>query len=103
MSRSFKKSPISGNSFAESEKQGKRIANRTHRSAFRTALTSAGRLDGFQFDERSRAHSSIGDHAKDGKSFQTGLRVSREFRSLRVLAKPDRIASKRALYRELAK
>ncbi len=44
MSRSKRRTPITGNSMAESEKQDKRIANRTLRAHVRTAMAGCAEL-----------------------------------------------------------
>lgn len=61
MARSFRKTPISGNTTSPSEKQDKRLANRRWRRRARLAL-AAGREPPLQ-----REASDVWDFDKDGK------------------------------------
>lgn len=68
MSRSYRYSPFTGNSFAESEKQDKRRANRRQRRMIRESMTSE--FDGLVLPD-IREVSNAAAFRKDGKQHIT--------------------------------
>jgi hypothetical protein len=102
MSRSYKKTPVSSNAIAHSEKQDKAHAHRALRADFRVSLAGVADPEAFEFDERNEAHSNIYTFAKDGKH-RFGLRVAHVGRATRVLAKPKWVKDDRQAHRLLAK
>lgn len=64
MSRSYRKTPIAGNTKAESEKQDKRLANRQFRAALRRASTDEDALIPLK-----REVTSLWKFNKDGKQY----------------------------------
>lgn len=66
MSRSYRKTPICGHTTADSEKQDKRIANRSFR---RTVRQQLGSRDPDAVITDIRAVSSVWSFDKDGKQF----------------------------------
>ncbi len=102
MSRSYRKTPIFGHTLAESEKQDKQMAHQAERSHVRTALTSGTPLDELALDLPAHAHSNVWDYAKDGKAYSP-VRVRRQGRGLKVLAKPAWLKSERDVHRAMGK
>lgn len=68
MARSYRRTPIFGNTTAESESKDKQIANRRWRSAVRRALA-----DGVETLPHRREHSDPWVMAKDGKRWMGSL------------------------------
>lgn len=65
MSRSRRKTPITGNTTAESEKYDKRLANR----AFRAKMKSALKKEKEPLKNKLESGYSTWDFAKDGKQY----------------------------------
>lgn len=103
MSRSFRRTPVHGHTLSESEHADKKMASQAKRSHFRTALTSVRSIDELVFDNRNKAHSNVYDFAKDGKQYDSELRVRIEGRALRTLSKPRYLKNDREVHQALAK
>jgi hypothetical protein len=75
MSRSFKRTPIIGHTTAESEKQDKRLANRSLRRQTREALRASGAgkprnaVEGVAELPLKREVSNVYSFGKDGKQW----------------------------------
>lgn len=74
MSRSYRKTPVFGNTTARSEKEDKRILNRTWRSKVRQLLTIARRhdsdsLSGLILPDSHGQIMSMWGMAKDGRNY----------------------------------
>ncbi len=65
MSQSRKKTPVTGNTTARSEKQDKRIANRRMRAIVRTMINSGAGDE--MLPVSKHAASNVWSHDKDGK------------------------------------
>lgn len=68
MSRSYKKTPISGITTCRSEKQDKRIANRIHRRNIKQIINTNPELY-THTSRREFRHNNIWSFGKDGKSY----------------------------------
>jgi hypothetical protein len=77
MTRSRKKTPISGITAARSEKQDKRLANRKVRRAVKQALAASASLDVLP---HRRELTSPWTMAKDGKTWFDAARYPEELR-----------------------
>lgn len=65
MSRSLKKTPISGITRAESEKEDKRLANRRYRRVTKIEVNK-----GFEVVSKPKEVSDVWDFSKDGKRYK---------------------------------
>lgn len=102
MSRSLRKTPIFGHTRACSEKQDKRQAHQAERAQVRTRLQSSKGLEELDVSAKSHAYSDVWSFAKDGKSYSP-LRVQRQGRALKVLAKPRWLQTERDVHRAMGK
>jgi hypothetical protein len=75
MSRSFKHTPISGNTYCHSEKDDKRLANRAERRIVRNILDTASDLDNILLPIK-REVSDVWGFGKDGRHWFGHLRTS---------------------------
>lgn len=103
MSRSFKKTPVFGNTTARSEKADKVIAHGKERAHVRTTLKGSDDLEAVQLSTKAHAHSNVWDFAKDGKHFVPNLRVRLVGRALVGLSTPRWVKGSRQLHKALAK
>lgn len=102
MSRSLRKTPIFGHTTACSEKQDKRLAHQAERAQVRTRLRSSTDLEAVEVCSKPQAYSNVWDFAKDGKSYSP-VRVRRQGRALKVLAKPSWLKTDRDVHRAMGK
>lgn len=72
MSRSFRKTPIVGNTTARSEKHDKKEWHQRHRHAVRQKLRTIDDLDEYQ-DIDIRESSNPWSMSKDGRHYMTGF------------------------------
>lgn len=102
MSRSFRKTPIFGNTLAASEKKDKKIAHHAERAAVRKTMANATAEDDVVLSEKRQAYSDVWGFAKDGRKF-VHLHAKRLGDALKLINPPKWIKSDRQAHKALAK
>ena len=101
MSRSYKKTPISGN-VPVSEKEDKRNAHSTERAHARHELETAKDLEAVMITTRREAHSNHAEFAKEGKQYQP-IHVAHEGRALKELKVSAPLGDAREIHKAIGK